>query len=179
MHHFYDPAFGHPWEKGTLPEFVYTADLVKTHRPWISNNFDSNEEYFTMMEQSPDSSGEFAVPIMEGLHFGIEKHIPAVNITNNGTIPNLPQDMVVEIPVNIIQKQILPVQMKELPEPIAALCRTQGSINKLLTESFIEKSKQKLIQALLLEPVVNSYRQCIQMTDEMISLQKTLLPPLL
>jgi Family 4 glycosyl hydrolase C-terminal domain len=45
-----------------------------------------------------------------------------------------------------------PKRMQPLPEPIAAMIRLQGSINKLLVEAFAEESKSKLLQAVLLEP---------------------------
>lgn len=178
MHYYFDPAKGLPWQTGNIPEFVYTCDLTETKRNWNSENQDPFELIYKNAFESPNPSGEQAAPIIEGLLFGIEKFIPAVNVVNNGKIPNLLNDMVVEVPATIRNGELEALQMDDLPEGIAAFCRLQGSINKLTVEAFAEKSKKKLLQALLLEPTVNSYRQCVMMMEEMIQLQKEILPEL-
>jgi alpha-galactosidase len=71
-----------------------------------------------------------------------------------------------------------PKRMQPLPEPIAAMIRLQGSINKLLVEAFAEESKSKLLQAVLLEPTVTSYRGAMEMVEEMLALQRDILPPI-
>jgi alpha-galactosidase len=68
--------------------------------------------------------------------------------------------------------------MEPLPEAIAAMLRLQASIHQLLVEAFAERSKEKLLQAVLLEPTVDSYRNAVQMVDEMLELQQEVLPPL-
>ena len=66
--------------------------------------------------------------------------------------------------------------MKKLPEAILALLRTQVSINQLLVEAFDGNSKNKLLQAMLLEPTVNSYSNAVNCMNEMIEIQKDVLP---
>ena len=73
-------------------------------------------------------------------------------------------------------KGVWPETVGPLPEFIAAMCRLQLSIQKLLLEAYIEKSKAKLIQAMLLEPTVTSYKSCIAMIDEFLERQKDVLP---
>ena len=58
------------------------------------------------------------------------------------------------------------------------MIRLQGSVNKLLVEAFAEESKSKLLQAILLEPTVTSYRGAMEMVDEMLALQCDTLPPI-
>jgi alpha-galactosidase len=43
---------------------------------------------------------------------------------------------------------------------------------------FAENSKEKLLQAFLLEPVVDSYNKAVACMDELIDLQRDLLPEL-
>ena len=66
--------------------------------------------------------------------------------------------------------------MNPLPEPIAAIIRLHASIHKLLVEAYDEESKDKLLQAILIEPTVNSYRNAVDMCNEMLELQKDVLP---
>lgn len=174
IQYFYDPADGHPWQTGQIPDFIYSLSGDPTQRPW-----QREPTVPAPMEEQPlQPSGELAVPIMESLACGIPHELPAVNIPNRGAIPNLPDDMVVEIPAVGDAQGIHRVQCEPLPEAIAAMLRLQGSIHKLLVEAYAEQSKDKLIQAVLLEPTVDSYRNAVQMVDEMLELQKGILPPL-
>ena len=176
MEYFYDPAEGHPWETGEIPEFVYTVDKVDTKRPWIPPTDDETAPGEETVDMSP--SGEQAIPIIEGVACGLSREIDAVNVPNRGWIPNLPDNMVVELPADADGDGVHPRQMAPLPEAIAALLRTQGSIQQLIVEAYAEGSKDKLLQAILLDPVVDSYRGAVQMMEEMLELQKDLLPAL-
>jgi alpha-galactosidase len=66
--------------------------------------------------------------------------------------------------------------MNPIPEVIAATIRLHASIHKLLVEAYSEESKDKLLQAILIEPTVNSYRNAVDMCNEMLELQKDVLP---
>ena len=113
---------------------------------------------------------------MEGLACGVANELDAINVQNDGAIPNLPDDMVVEVPATVGDDGLEACRMEPLPEAIAAMLRLHGSIHKLLVEAFAERSKDKLIQTMLLEPTVDSYRHAVELVDEMLRLQRDLLP---
>lgn len=174
MNYFYDPADGHPWETGAIPDFVYYVDRVEAKRPWLRPAPQPRR-----LEEAPlKPSGELATPIMEALSCGLPRELAAVNVPNRGYIPNLPEGLVVEVPARADARGLHPEQMAPLPEAIAALIRVQASIHQLLVEAFAERSKAKLLQALLLDPTVDSYRRAVALLEEMLKLQKDLLPPL-
>ncbi|MFN3682855.1 MAG: alpha-galactosidase [Fimbriimonadaceae bacterium] len=175
LHWYYDPCDGHPWETGRAPEFVYTVGAVSTHRP-LRRESAAEDRSIPRGEIRP--SGENAQPILEALATGQAREIDAVNVPNRGYVPNLPDGTVVEVPALADARGVHPKATGELPEPVAAILRTQASIQRLLVEAFAERSKDKLLQAVLLEPTVDSYRRAVAMVDEMLRLQKELLPPL-
>lgn len=185
MQFFYDPYDGHPWENQEIPEGVYTVDKVNYERSWVK---DQNQQLLPVgATEEPQlenedgtfkSSGEIATLIMESIHSGKRQWLDAVNVTNNGAIPNLPDDMVVEVPAYADASGIKPVKMEPMPEAIAATIRLHGSIHKLLVEAYAEESRDKLLQAILIEPTVGSYRNAIALCDEMLKLQKSVLPVL-
>jgi alpha-galactosidase len=115
---------------------------------------------------------------MESMACGEPRRLDAINVANRGFIPNLPDGMVVEVPATGDGAGLHPKRMQPLPEAIAAMIRLQQSINKLLVEAFAEQSKSKLLQAVLLEPTVTSYRGAVEMVDEMLVLQRDVLPPI-
>jgi len=122
-------------------------------------------------------SGEFAISIIMGIELDRERIIPAVNVPNSGGyVENLPLDAVVEVPALVDGQGLHPLSVGPLPEPLAALCRTQISIQKLLVQAYRERSRSLLLQALLIDPVVNSARNAELMLKEMLELQEEFLP---
>jgi alpha-galactosidase len=173
LHFYYDAMEGKPWETRNIPEFVYTIDGLNTHRPW---RVEEQPPVESRDEETIHASGELAIPIMEGILFDKARVLDAVIVENRGSIPNLPDGAAVEVPAAIDRHGLAPMQMEPLPEALAALMRTQCSIQQLLVECFAERSRKKLLQSILLDPTVDSYRQAVEMMDEMIALQQDLLP---
>ncbi len=174
LQYFNDPGDGSPWAEGTeTPEWFYHIGLADTHRP-----FGAPRPTVPLEEQPLEASEELAIPIIEWVACGVERPLPAVNIPNRGAIPGLPDEMVVEVPATVENGALVPLQMEPLPEGIFAMVRLQGSIHKLLVEAFVEQSKAKLLQAILLDPIVDNHNRAVAMLDEFLELQKDALPPL-
>ena len=178
---FYDPREGIPWEGGATPTYLYS---LTTHPTSVPPHPEVPVETLY-----PDDSAhelpaglptrELAVPIMEALACGRDYLIPAVNVPNTGgLVPGLPEDAFVEVPARISNGRLQPQKAEPLPEGVLALLRTQVSINKLLVEAFVERSRDRLLQALLIDPVTTSYRNAVHLINEMFKLQGEALPPL-
>ncbi len=80
------------------------------------------------------------------------------------------------MPAVVDKDGLHPQAMAPLPEAIAAMIRIQGSIQQLIVEAYAERSRTKLFQAILLDPTVKSYRGAVAMMNELLRLQKDLLP---
>jgi alpha-galactosidase len=68
------------------------------------------------------------------------------------------------------------VPLGALPEPIAAMCRAQIAVIDRLVEAAAHGDRGAALQALLLDPVVNSISQAEAILDEMLEVQKDFLP---
>jgi len=122
-------------------------------------------------------SGELAVPIICDIEFDRKRRELSVNIPNDGSaVSNLPEDAIVEIPALVDAKGLHPVKVGPLPEPIAAICRTQITIQKLLVEAYAKRSKKLLLQALAIDPVVDSIPRAQKLMDEMLRIESDYLP---
>jgi len=122
-------------------------------------------------------SGEITVPIITDIEFDTGNFRPAVNVLNTeGYVSNLPTTATIEVPATVDAKGIHPLQVGPIPEPFAALLRTQCAIIALVTEAYRTRSKKLLLQALLLDPNVNSITSAEKMLDEMLRLQSEFLP---
>ncbi|KSU81720.1 alpha-galactosidase [Fictibacillus enclensis] len=179
----YDPIREKLWQKGSeVPEFVYSAsgnsldkglfDDTTTQEDWA-------EQAYSFDKNNVNKSNEYAIPIIEAIYFDEEIQINAANMPNKGAIKGLPDDMVVETQaiVNGNGISLKPMEI-ELPTAILGTINIQGSIHKLLLEAYVEQSKTKLLQAILLDPQAPSYYQACAMIDEMCELQKDILPEL-
>ncbi|MBM3474659.1 MAG: alpha-glucosidase/alpha-galactosidase [Armatimonadetes bacterium] len=117
-------------------------------------------------------SGELAVPIITDVVLNAGARRESVNLLNAGAVPNLPEDAIVEVPATVDAAGIHPAKVAPLPEAVSALCRLQLSIQELLVEAYARGSKDALLQALLLEPVVDDTRHARGMMEELLRLQE-------
>ncbi len=122
-------------------------------------------------------SGESALAVMCDIALGREGLHPAVNVLNSdGYITNLPRGAAVEVPGRADADGIHPLHVGDVPETMAAYMRPQFTIHELLTEAYRAHSRKLLLQALLLDPLVDSVVRAEKMLDEMLALQSDFLP---
>ena len=201
---FYDPAEGHPWETGKVPTWIYNlgdnptdtplfpekprqrargnreeraGTASKPPGPPLSAAMDAPADSCDPLTSAPLApSGELAVPLLEGVLCGAERYLDAVNVPNAGYVPGLRDDAFVEVPATANGSGLHPFTMDPLPEAVLALLRTQTSINHLVVDAFRDGSRHTLLQALLLDPTTESYRQAVNLINEMFRLQGDVLP---
>jgi alpha-galactosidase len=77
-----------------------------------------------------------------------------LNILNNGMIPNLPDDAIVEVPGFLSGMGIQGLAFPALPEGIAELCRRELVRSSITVEAAARGDKDLALQALLLDPMV-------------------------
>lgn len=121
-------------------------------------------------------TGEIAVPIITGVLSNTHQYELAVNVPNRGLIPNLPDWAIVEVPAVIDATGVHGVPVGPLPEPIAAMCRTQIAVIDRVVEAGIHGNREAALQALLLDPVVTSISQAEGIRDELLDVHSDLLP---
>ncbi len=122
-------------------------------------------------------SGELAVPVIGDIALDRKILRAAVNVLNTeGYIENLSRDACVEVPAIVDATGIHPDFVGGLPEGFAAQIRLQHSIQKLLVDAYQQKSKKLLLQALLLDPVVDSVVNGKKFLDYMLTIQAEYLP---
>ncbi len=111
------------------------------------------------------------VPIMEGILTDSHHEELAVNISNDGLIDNLPRDLVVEVPAIVDQDGVHGVKLGALPKGFAGLLYNQVAVHDLTAETVLTGSREIALQALLVDPVVDSVRAAEQVLDTILELQ--------
>ena len=117
-----------------------------------------------------------AFPIIASMISNEHRRMPAINMLNCGTIPNLPSDVFVETPASVDASGVRLLSMSELPKPLAAFNRRDIDQMELTVEAAVMGDRNKVLQAMLLDPVVDSAYRAEQALDKMLQANAAYLP---
>jgi alpha-galactosidase len=117
-------------------------------------------------------SGEKAVEAITAMHTGVKVNLPAAIVYNGGAVKNLPADLAVEIPVTIDGAGVHKTFIDDLPDAAAALLNLQTSAQQMSVEAAVYGDKQKALQALYCDPVINSTIAAEKILDELWEINK-------
>lgn len=113
------------------------------------------------------SWGERAVQVIGAMLHNRPRFIESGVVYNQGAIPNLPADLAVEVPLTVDAAGVHPVSQGPLPDACAKLLLQQASVQQIAVEAAVRGSKELAMQALLLDPVVNSTDAARAILDEL------------
>ncbi len=74
------------------------------------------------------------------------------NVLNNGFIPNLPAEAIVEIPCLVDKNGVQGCHVGDIPTQCAALNMTNINVQLLTIEAALTKNRQRVYQAAMLDP---------------------------
>ena len=103
------------------------------------------------------------------------------NILNGGLIPNLPREACVEVPCLVDRNGVQGVFVGDLPEPCAAVNRTNINVQLLAIEAALQRRRDRVYQAAMLDPhtaaelTIDEIRS---LCDDLIAAHGDMLPPL-
>jgi alpha-galactosidase len=97
------------------------------------------------------------------------------NLPNTGQAPNLPLQAVVETPAITDGHGIHAIQQAPLPTAVAGILATRFAWVETVTEAAMEGSREKFIQALILDGAVSSPDTAVRLADELIASQQAYL----
>jgi len=155
-------AYG--WEAG---EHGYDFDADERWRADFSSTLDRVLGGAPVPADWLTPSGERGAAAIGGILHDKKRMLESGIVPNRGVIPNLPADAAVEVPVLADAVGIHPISLGPLPDPIAKLLNIQASVQQLAVEAAMRASKEIALQALLIDPVVNSASAAIKLLDEL------------
>lgn len=125
------------------------------------------------------SWGERAVAVIAGVLHNQKRFIESGIVLNRGVIPGLPHDLAVEVPLVADAAGVHPVSLGPLPDPIVKLLSVQANVQQLAVEAAVHASKELALQALLIDPVVNSTTAAVAILDELWEANRPYIRPCL
>ena len=102
--------------------------------------------------------------------------IYSANLPNTGQVPNLPQGAIVESPAVADAAGLHPLLQPPLPPAIAGALATRYQWVETIVEAALEGSREKFIQALVLDGYVTSLGQAAALADDLLAAQAEYLP---
>lgn len=142
------------------------ADTSKQYKEWYEKPFDSQKS----LEYAADI---FNARIGDGKPF-----IFNGNVLNKGSIPNLPYDACVEVPVVADRMGFKTTIAGPLPDHIAILVNTTARIESLVVEAAMKKSRDLVYKAVYMDPLssaVCSLEEIKAMCDELFEANRDFL----
>ncbi|GAB6098683.1 6-phospho-beta-glucosidase [Halanaerocella petrolearia] len=103
-----------------------------------------------------------------------EMHV--VNVRNNGTIKNLPDDVAVEVNCMVDASGAHPMTVGELPPRAYGLMQVVKAYEELSVEAGVNGDYEKALQALIIHPLVPSAKVAKKLLDDIIEKNKDYLP---
>jgi alpha-galactosidase len=125
-----------------------------------------------------EDEGIEVIEIMEAiLDNRNETHI--VNAINNGAIPNLPADAIVEVNASVNRYGVRPIYAGPLPAPLAAHLAQYVALQKQMVKAALSGDRRDALHAFLLEPTIAARLDLSQteaLLDELLAAHAEHLP---
>ena len=100
----------------------------------------------------------------------------SANLPNTGQVPNLPRDAIVESPAIADGAGLRAISQPPLPSALVGALATRYQWVETIVEAALEGSRDKLIQALVLDGAVTSLEAAARLAAELLAAQAAYLP---
>lgn len=152
--------------------------VCKESRNWFETDFPNWLKEPAMKFTPENRSLEHGSYIIESLETG-RTYRGHFNVMNNGTITNLPDECVVEVPCYVDGNGISIPKVGDLPLGCAAICSQSVWVQKLAMEAAVHADINLLYQAAMMDPLTGAVctpDEIRQMVDEMLVAEARWLP---
>ncbi|MET8897200.1 6-phospho-beta-glucosidase [Streptomyces albogriseolus] len=112
---------------------------------------------------------EAAVDLAAALLRNAGSRHQVVNTLNNGTLPFLPDDAVVEVPATVTTKGASPLPVQQLDPLLTGLMANVTAYEDLALEAALHGGRDRVFRALLAHPLIGQYEYADRLTDDLIA----------
>ena len=95
--------------------------------------------------------------------------VQVVNALNNGTLPFLPDDAVIEVPATVGTRGAAPLPVRPMEPLYAGLIANVTAYEHLALEAALKGSRDRVFNALLSHPLIGQIDYADRLTDELIA----------
>lgn len=155
------------WSQGETAGYLR---VCKESRNWFETDFPNWLKEPAQRFIPQNRSSEHGSYIIESLETG-RVYRGHFNVMNNGTITNLPEECVVEVPCYVDYNGISVPKVGDLPLGCAAICSQSVWVQRLAVEAAVNADINLLYQAAMMDPLTGAVcttAEIRQMVDEML-----------
>lgn len=165
--------------KHTDPNHTRANEVMENREKNVFEECRRIAETDTAVDSSIEAGehAEFIVQLAGALAFNTHERMLLI-VENNGAIANVDPTAMVEVPCIVSKRGYEPLAMGNIPHFQKGMIEQQVSVEKLVVESYIEHSYQKLWQALTLSKTVPSASVAKEVLDALIEANKEYWPEL-
>jgi len=118
---------------------------------------------------------ESAVRLMASLHAGTGD-VQVVDVRNDGALPGLPDDAVVEVPAVVDRDGAHPLRQRQLPPEMLGLVEHCKAYERLAVRAAVTGSRDTVVRALVANPLVGQYPMAAELADDLLAVNRRFLP---
>ena len=128
-----------------------------------------------LMERGGAYYSEAALNLLSGL-FGESTDVQVVDVRNNGIIPELPANAVIEVPARIRAAGAEPLPVPALPPHQAGLVAHTAAYEELTAEAAVTGDREVAFRALLTHPLIGQSGLAEQLLSDLLAANRSYLP---
>ena len=113
--------------------------------------------------------------LVESLHTD-RGDIQVVNVRNEGAIPNMAADAVVEVACRIDREGATPIPVEPLAPEMLGLVEQVKAYERLTVAAAVSGDRDTALKALLANPLSSDFRAAVPMLDELLEANREYLP---
>jgi 6-phospho-beta-glucosidase len=102
--------------------------------------------------------------------------VQVVNVRNNGTLPFLADDAVIEVPARVGASGAVPLPVAPIEPLYAGLIAHVTAYEALALEAALRGGRDRVVDALLAHPLIGQYDQATKLADRLIAENRAHLP---
>jgi 6-phospho-beta-glucosidase len=107
---------------------------------------------------------------------GAEKVARVVNLRNDGLLPFLPDDHVVEVPARFTEGRFVAEPVASVPDDVAALIAAVAGYERLALDAAIHGGRGRVLRAMRSHPLVLQHDRAEKLTDLLLAANARFLP---
>ena len=142
-------------------ELLATGEQIKDE---LTSN--PNQIPDTVYERGAIWYSDLIIPLISALQNDQPQKF-ILNVANQGLIPGLADEVVVEVPTIVNSDRIQPLETVVLPKHLKAIINQAANYRNLATRAALDKTEKNILQALLANPQVPSYQTAHKLLTEL------------
>jgi alpha-galactosidase len=152
--------------------FHGTADERKQRHENLTKMAAGEMEWDSLLEHR---SWERPADVIHSCATREPRYLPMLNVRNNGTMPELADEAVVEVPCRIEQGKVRPCPVGQLPEKLADLLRVTSEVNTLAGLAAANADRDMVHAVIDKDPAIVNKEGGHKAIDELIERHRDLL----